>query len=425
MDRRTFIQSAAVTTATAGLFGSTNTIAQASDDLPDLATIRNYKSDMTYRRMGKTGEWVSSLGIGMLRLPRLPDGKVDQAKTIEMLHYAIDQGINYVDTARGYLGGQSETAVGIALENGYRDKVQLATKLTLSAVKSEADVDRMFDLSRKTLKTDVIDYYLLHHTTYKTWNENVLPFKVLDKVMKYKAEGKIRHLGFSFHDNLYLFKQVLDANPEWAFCQLMENYLDTEYEAGLLGMKLAYERGLAVNSMEPLKAGLLVRPPKEVQAIFDAAGTKRTPVEWAFDYLWNMQETGVVISGMSNIAQVDENLSYAKRSKIGMLSYEDRMVIGQAAKRYREYDGMTPCTGCNNCAPCPKQVAIGSIIGSSWFSYQLTGNKDALKRYYNNVPPPRGVNADVCDACGACLPKCPNHVNIPEVLRQIQAVVKS
>ena len=381
---------------------------------------------MSYRLMGKTGEYVSALGIGMLRLPRLGDhGKVDEAKTIEMLRYGIDQGINYVDTARGYLGGQSETAVGKALLGGYRDKVHLATKLTLSAVHSETDVNRMFDLSRKTLQTDVIDYYLLHHVTIKTWTEGVLPHRVLEKVTKLKQEGKIRHIGFSFHDNLYLFKKILEAYPDWDFCQLMENYLDTEYEAGYLGMKLAYERGLAVNCMEPLKAGLIVRPPKEVQAIFDAAPVKRTSVEWALDYLWNMPEAGVVISGMSNIEQIDENLKYAKRSKIGMLTRDDRLVIGQAAKRYREYEGVTACTGCNNCAPCPKHIAIGSLIGASWFSYKITGNKNALQRYYNNVPPPRGVNADVCDACGQCLPKCPQHVNIPAVLRQIREEVKA
>lgn len=426
MNRRHFIKAAAMATAATGLLKGGVSLAHAASSGIDVTTIRNYKADMPYRRMGKTGIQVSALGFGMLRLPMLADRRtVDEEKTIEMLRYGIDNGINYVDTARGYLRGQSETAVGKALLNGYRDKVHLATKLNLSAMRSEADFDRMFDESRRQLQTDVIDFYLLHHVTTKTWNQSVLPFKVLEKVERCKRDGKIRFIGFSFHDNLALFKHVLDSCPDWDFCQLMENYLDTEYEAGFLGMKYAYERGLAVNCMEPLKAGLLVRPPREVQSIFDAAPVKRTPVEWAFDYLWNMPEPGVVISGMSNVEQVKENLTYARRSSIGMLDWNDRVVIGQAAKRYREYDGVTACTGCNNCAPCPKGVAIGSLIGQSWFIYKVTGNKAALQGYYNNVPAPRGVNADACDGCGECLPKCPLHVNIPDLLRQMRAELKA
>lgn len=422
VDRRHFIRTAAMAATAAGILNNDAPPIHAASPASGMSAIRNANANMPCRRMGKTGVQVSALGFGMLRLPMLEDRRtVDEGKTMEMLRYGIDNGINYVDTARGYLGGQSETAVGKALRNGYRDKVYLATKLNLSAMRSEADFDRMFDESRRQLRTDVIDFYLLHHVTTKTWNQSVLPFKVMEKAERLKREGKIHFLGFSFHDNLALFKHVLDACPDWDFCQLMANYLDTEYEAGFLGVKYAYERGLAVNCMEPLKAGLLARPPREVQAVFDAAPVKRTPVEWAFDYLWNMPEIGVVISGMSNVAQVEENLRYARRSSVGMLDWNDRVVIGQAAKRYRDFDGVTDCTGCNNCAPCPKGVAIGSLIGQMWFIYQVTGDKAAAQGYYDHVPAPRGVNAGACDGCGACLPKCPQHVNIPDMLRRMRA----
>lgn len=396
--------------------------AQAAENKPavDPAKVRNYHPEMPYRLMGNTGVMVSALGIGMLRLPRLADGKVDQPQSVEMLRHAIDEGINYVDTARGYLGGQSEEVVGKALQGGYRDKVWLASKLTLAALKSEADVMRLFDTSRKVLDTDVIDFYLLHHVTNKTWNDSALRFKVLDQVAKLKADGKIRYIGFSFHDNLRLFKDVLSAFG-WDFCQLMENYLDTEYEAGLLGMKYAYERGLAVNCMEPLKAGVLVNPPAVVKSIFEKAAVKRTPIEWALDYLWNMQEAGVIISGMSNIAQVDENIAYARRSYIGMLNRDERQVIGQAAHAYRTMPGVIECTGCNNCAPfCPKHVAIGSIVGNAWFVYQVTKNKRPAANYFKSVPSPRGVGGAACYGCGLCLPHCPNNINIPEVLKQMR-----
>lgn len=413
-------------TATAGLLKDGVSLAHAASSDTDVTKIRNYTPEMQYRTMGKTGVRVAALGFGMLRLPMLADRKtVDEAKTIEMLRYGIDNGINYVDTAHGYLRGQSELSVGKALLNGYRDNVYLATKLNLSAMKSEADFDRMFDESRRRLQTDVIDFYLLHHVTTKTWNQSVLPFKVLEKVERFKQDGKIRFSGFSFHDNLALFKQVIDANPGWNFCQLIQNYIDTEYEAGFLGMKYAHERGLAVNCMQPLKAGFMASPPKEVRAVFDAAPTPKTPVEWAFDYLWNMPEPGIVISGMSNVEQVKENLEYARRSSVGMLHLDDLMLLSRVARRYREYDGVTACTGCNNCAPCPKQVAIGSLVGQMWFTYKITGNKAAAQGYYNNVPAPRGVNADVCDGCGECLPKCPHHVDIPGVLRQMRNELKA
>lgn len=430
MNRRKFLKSAAIVGAAGALMGADIPVPHASQGKPaaDPATIRNYHPGMRYRPMGGTGVHVSALGFGMLRLPMLEDRKtVNQDLSVQLVRHAVDNGLNYVDTAHVYLGGQSELTVGKALAGGYRDKVYVTSKSPWWSMERPEQFERFFDESRKRIGTDVIDFYHLHMLMHRAWREKVVPFKLIEKIEKLKAQGKIRFSGFSFHDGVPLFKTIVDANPHWDFCLIQQNYLDTEHEAGIVGLKYAAARGMGVSIMEPLRNGFLVSPPKEVRAVFEAAPVKRSPVEWAFSYLWNMPEVSVVVSGMNAMQQVADNLDSAGRSSVGMLSREDVTVLGRAARRYREYDGVVPCTGCYNCIPCPKNVAIGYILNMVWNQYKAEGNKERALGLYNNSMSPvqRGNKASFCDGCGQCIPKCPQKINIPVELKKVRDALGS
>lgn len=428
MERRNFIKSAvALTAATALQAGGAQQLQAAEKTAPlapeQQARIRNFNPQMPYRPMGKTGIDVSALGFGMLRLPMLADGKtVDAPTSIALLRRAIEQGLNYVDTGHVYLGGQSEEVTGQALAGGWRDRVYVTSKSPWWIMERPEDFERLFDISRKRLQTDVIDFYHLHMLMHRGWNEKVIPFKLMDKIEKLKQDGKIRYSGFSFHDSATLFKKIVDANPHWDFCLIQQNYLDTEHEAGLVGLKYAAARGMGVSIMEPLRNGFLVNPPAEVRAVFAAAAHQRSPVEWALDYLWNMPEVSVVVSGMSAAQHVTDNLAYAGRSAVNMLNVDDRAVLGQAARQYRSYAGSVPCTGCYNCIPCPRNVAIGYLLALVYNQYKADGDKQRAQRLmqYSMSPVLRGDKASACDGCGQCLPKCPQGINIPAVLQRVR-----
>ncbi len=422
MDRRTFLKgSAALATAGSVLGAASISDIRAAAQRPE--NIRNYHPDMRYRPYGLTGVGVSALGFGMLRLPMLADGKtVDEAQTIRMVRHAIDHGLNYVDTSYVYLDGQSENVTGKALSGGYRDRVYVTSKAPWWLMERPEDFERFFDESRRRLQTDVIDFYHIHMIMHRAWKEKVIPFRLIEKIERLKAQGKIRFSGFSFHDNVTLFKKIVDANADWNFCLIQQNYLDTEHEAGLVSLKYAAARGMGVAIMEPLRNGFLVTPPPRVQAIFDAAPHRRPPVEWALDYLWNMPEVSVVLSGMGSLQQVRENLSYASRSAPGMLDAEDVAVIGRAARQYRAFDGVIPCTGCYNCIPCPQNVAIGYLFNMVYNQYKADGDISRARRLvrYSMSPVQRGDTPQACDNCGQCLPKCPQGINIPEELKRVQ-----
>lgn len=423
MDRRNFIKSAAALAAVGGLPVAAAPLRQAWAKTGNPESIRNYREDMRYRPMGLTGVSVSALGFGMLRLPMLEDGKtVNTDLSVEMVRHAIERGLNYVDTAWVYLGGQSENVVGKALGNGWRDRVYVTSKSPWWALERPEDFERIFDQSRARLQTDVIDFYHIHMVMHRGWREKIIPYRLLEKIEKLKAQGKIRFSGFSFHDNVSLFKKVVDANPHWNFCLIQQNYLDTEHEAGLVGLKYAASHGLGVSIMEPLRNGFLVNPPPKVLAEFEAAPRRRPPVEWAFDYLWNMPEVSVVVSGMSAMGHVRDNLAYAGRSSAGMLDVEDVAALGRAVRAFRSHEGMIPCTGCYNCIPCPRNVAIGYLFNMVYNQYKSDGDKARALRLvrHSMSPVQRGDRPGACDGCGACLPKCPQGINIPEALRKMR-----
>ena len=362
---------------------------------------------MENRKFGNTGRRVSPLGFGMMRLKTTEDNKIDQDWVNQVLRYAIDRGLNYVDTA--YIYQDSERATGIALSDGYREKVTLATKLPVANMTCEEDFDKLLNEQLERLQTDSIDCYLLHALTQERWDNYVVKYNVLAHMEKAKAEGKIRHIGFSFHDTLDVFKMILDAYDGWEFCQIQLNYLDVNYQAGIAGLELAASRGLGVVIMEPLRGGQLANFPQEVAAMLP-----KSPVESGLDFLWDRPEISVVLSGMSTTEQVEQNLDYADRAGIGMLSDEERKTILAAGDAMRSYLSV-PCTGCNYCNVCPKEIAIAEIFRIS-NQQQLDGNDAKASELYRALA---GHNAEECIGCRVCTEQCPQKIDIPTQLEKI------
>ncbi|WP_312642090.1 aldo/keto reductase [Hydrogenoanaerobacterium sp.] len=368
---------------------------------------------MQYRKCGNTGVEVSALGFGCMRLPTA-DGvalsaNIDQAEATRIIRHAIDSGVNYIDTAYFYHDGNSEAAVGEALLGGYRERVQLATKSPVYSFESEEDFDRVLDEQLARLQTDHIDFYLLHALSLRTWKEKVLKFHLLEKMEKAKRDGKIRFIGFSFHDNYDAFVTMVDGFDRWDFCQIQLNYVGTDYQAGLRGLEYAAAKGLGVIIMEPLLGGRLAVPPEQVAK---ALSCEKTPVEWALDYLWNRPEVSLVLSGMGTMQQTEDNLTYAGRSSVGMLS-EGELAMLAHAKTVFDTMALVPCTKCAYCMPCP----FGLDIPKIYEAYNLTvsaGIRKALESY-NEI----SVKADACKRCQKCEKLCPQAIASSELMPQI------
>ncbi len=369
---------------------------------------------MQYRKFGNTGAEVSALGFGCMRLPVLEDGSVNEEEAVAIIRRAIDEGVNYIDTAYPYHDGKSEIVVGKALQDGYREKVYLATKCPLWAVKGEADFDRILNEQLQKLQTDHIDFYLLHAMGRERLEKVVKPFHLVEHMKEAKKAGKIRHIGFSFHDDLNAFKEILDYTDEWEFCQIQYNYIDVANQAGTEGMRCAAARGMGVVVMEPLLGGRLANLSSHVAAAFSA---EKTPVEHAFDFLWNQPEVGVVLSGMSSRQQVEDNLVYASRSGVGMLSGEEEAAYGKVKEIYDKMS-MVGCTGCAYCMPCPFGLNIPEIF-KVYNSYGLHRNKNKAREAYEAFE----VRSDQCRACHKCEQICPQHLKVSEVMKDIAALM--
>lgn len=373
---------------------------------------------MQYRKFGKLDYRASALGFGCMRLPtKGSSSQIDEPEAIRMIRHAIDQGVNYVDTAYGYHGGNSERVVGRALQDGYRAKVKLATKLPVWQVKEAADFDRILNEQLAKLQTTHIDMYLLHSLEQKTWR-NVHKLGVLRWAEGAIADGRIGCLGFSFHDVYDVFQEIVDAYDKWAFCQIQYNYMDIETQAGLKGLKYAASKGLAVVVMEPLLGGKLAAPPPQVQAALNKAKTKRTPADWALQWLWDQPEVSLVLSGMSTMEQVEQNLASAAASGAKFTATEHKM-IAQAREAYRASCPI-PCTGCRYCMPCPNGVEIP-------YNFEIYNNgamfdslSDAREEYAGVA---EGERASACIQCRLCEDLCPQHILISEWMPTVDEVL--
>lgn len=370
---------------------------------------------MKYRKFGKSDDKISALGFGCMRLPILDndEGKIDEQTATKMLRYAIDDGLNYVDTAYPYHRENSEYFVGRALKNGYREKVNLATKNPVWLVDKFEDFEKYLDEQLKKLDTDYIDMYLLHSLDKNRW-ENVYKLNGLKFLDDAKKKGKIRYAGFSFHDDFKTFKNIIDSY-NWDFCQIQFNYLDTHYQAGIAGLKYAHQKDLAVIVMEPLRGGKLANHlPKEAIDILNDLDPSKTPAYWALRWVWNHPEVTTVLSGMSNMDQVIDNIKSAEDSSPKSLSEEELETINKVKNIYNNKSKIN-CTGCNYCVPCKNNIPIPNVFSIYNEGYIYDNIEEAKKRYQSlirdNMDPSR------CEECGDCEKECPQHLPIISLLK--------
>ncbi|MEM3985539.1 MAG: aldo/keto reductase [Candidatus Methanomethylicia archaeon] len=363
---------------------------------------------MRYRRFGSLDWYVSVLGFGAMRLPTLGGdySSVDEDEAIKMIRYGIEHGINYIDTAYGYHGGKSEVIVGRAIE-GFRDRVRIATKMPIWLVNSHSDMDRVLNEQLNRLNIDYIDFYLLHGLNKDRWRK-VKELNVFEWLEYALAEGKIKYVGFSFHDSFEVFKEIVDSY-NWTLCQIQYNYLDVDYQAGVRGLKYAASKGLAVVVMEPLAGGLLANPPPEVVEVFRRAKIERSIVEWALLWVWNHPEVSVALSGMSSMQQVVENVKYAENA-IPNILYNEELILFDEARRILRTIGFINCSKCRYCQPCPNGVLIPEIF-EYYNLYFIRGRDPSVIDEYNSKVPIQG-RVENCVKCGVCESLCPQHIEI-------------
>ena len=372
---------------------------------------------------GRLGFDVSRLGFGMMRLPAVKDEKgeerIDRPEAIRMVRHAIDRGVSYVDTAYGYHGGESEIVTGLALKDGYRDRVKLATKLPQWLVHEHADMDKLLDEQLKKLGLPYVDFYLLHALNRNAFHKlQSLDYKSF--IRRAKADGRIRHIGFSFHDEHDAFLEIVDDYNGWDMAQIQLNYLDDEYQAGEAGMRYAGERGISVVVMEPLRGGAIANPPGSVRALMDQYEKQYSPVEWAFRYAGDFKEVVTILSGMSSMEQVKDNLDIFSRVTVGNLSEKDRAFFRELKKAYLERIAIG-CTKCDYCQPCPQGVLIPRIFAAvnDACMFEDDARFDSAYREILRL----GGGADRCVACGQCEDACPQNLPIIRLLEEVQARV--
>ena len=377
---------------------------------------------MLYNKLGKTNLEVSRLGFGTMRLPtKNSNDEIIESEASEMLTYGIENGINIIDTAYPYHSktldgsGTSETFVGEFLkENNYREDILLSTKSPSWAIEKKEDFDFSLDEQLKKLQTDYIDIYLLHSLTVPDW-ENVKGLDVLDFLDDCLATGKVNHVGFSSHIEVDYLIEIIDEYPKWEVVMTQMNYLDEYYQSGVMGLDYLKDTNIGSMIMEPLRGGRLVQNiPQEIQNLWDSAEVKRTPVEWAMQYLWNRDDVDCVLSGMTSLDQVKENVEIA--NKIDEISANDQELIREVARTYRTFLGNN-CTRCGYCMPCPHGVDIINCLTEYNIAHMLNDPKASAMQYFSLIDD--DSRADSCVQCMECIPFCTQMLDIPEELVKV------
>jgi len=375
---------------------------------------------MLYRKMKNAEPELSILGFGCMRLPTKDTGQIDEEQATGMIRYAIDHGVNYVDTAYPYHNGESEPVVGRALSGGYREKVHLATKLPSWLIRSREDMDKYLDEQLARLRTNHIDFYLVHGLNRPFW-ENLSVLGVTDFLTDAIADGRIRYAGFSFHDNVTLFKEIVDAY-DWTFAQIQYNFMDEHYQAGTEGLEYAAEKGLGIVVMEPIRGGLLARELAGISEIWEKTKVQHPAAEWALRWVWNHPEVSVVLSGMSTPEQVRQNVAVAKSGFPDSLSRTELSLFGKVRKELEKRIAI-PCTGCKYCVPCQHGVSIPECFefynrGHMYEDEEQT--RDIYTMFLGGFFDGTPHYASLCQECGECEEKCPQSLPIIGNLKKVK-----
>lgn len=368
---------------------------------------------MEKRKLEKLGVETSLLGFGCMRFPVTPEGKIDENLAEQMLDKAIAAGVNYIDTAYPYHNGESEPFVGKALKKYDRNSLYLATKLPLWFVHSVADAERIFQEQLERLQTGYIDFYLMHAVNKSRWDE-MLKLGVVDYLEQLKKEGKIRYLGFSFHDSYQVFEEVLNYR-DWDFCQIQFNYMDEDEQAGMKGYKLAEEKQVPLVIMEPIKGGTLATFGEDLTARFRALDPEASTASYALRWVGSLPGVKVILSGMSTMEQVEDNLKTFGDFKA--LSEKEYETIDEVVKtlKSRVQNG---CTGCRYCMPCPAGVNIPGNF-KLWNTYHTYQNYNVVKWSWEEEMG-ETAQAKNCISCGKCEKVCPQKISIREDLKKVQ-----
>jgi len=376
---------------------------------------------MQYRQFGRLDWKVSALGFGCMRLPTLGDDRsqIDEPEAQRMVRTAIDQGVNYIDTAYPYHGGSSERFLGRALQDGYRERVKLATKLPTWLVKEYADFDKYLNEQLERLQTGHVDFYLLHGLDKDGWPKmrDLGVIKWAEGAIK---DGRIRHLAFSFHDKTEVLQEIVDAYDGWALCQVQYNYMDVENQAGTKGVQYAASKGLAVVVMEGILGGRLATAPVTVQQLWDSAPRERSAADWALQWLWSQPEVSVVLSGMSTLEQVQQNLASADRARVGSLTADELALIARVRDAYNALCPI-PCTACEYCMPCPNGVNIPRnfrMYNEGIMYYTAEKARQGYSRWAEE-----SEHASACIQCRECEEKCPQEIEISEWMPIVHEVL--
>ncbi|HIU72533.1 MAG TPA: aldo/keto reductase [Candidatus Galloscillospira excrementipullorum] len=373
---------------------------------------------MEYRELRGGKEKVSLLGFGCMRLPRLyPDKpEIDTELGQRMVDYAYSHGVNYFDTAYPYHEGLSEPFIGAALSKYPRESYNLVTKLPTWLINGEADIEHYFNEQLQKCGVDYFDFYLVHSLNAERF-ETVQKLHIFENLCELKAKGKIRHIGFSFHDKPDVLERILAAH-DWEFAQIQLNYLDWELQDARRQYELIEQKGIQCTIMEPVRGGMLATLTPEAVDCFQQANPNVSTASWAIRYAASLPNVLTVLSGMTNFDHVTDNV--ATMEAFRPLSQQEREVIDHALAAYRKAVTI-PCTGCRYCMDCPAGVSIPEVF-AAYNRYATSKSRSMFEELYHALD--AGQRADNCVACGTCLPKCPQHIDIPKHMKEIAALAE-